>query len=68
MKINMKKSLLFVISVLWWLSAYGQSNHLSFKGVPIDGPLDHYVQEMRQKEFFKVTLQGLKDAKLAFTL
>lgn len=47
----MKKSLLFVISVLWWLSAYGQSNHLSFKGVPIDGPLDHYVQEMRQKGF-----------------
>ena len=32
-------------------SAHAQNEHLSFKGVPIDGKLNHYVQEMRQKGF-----------------
>lgn len=33
------------------LITYAQDGHLSFKGVPIDGTLNHYVQEMRQKGF-----------------
>ena len=31
--------------------SWAQTEHLSFKGVPIDGTLNNYVQEMRQKGF-----------------
>ena len=33
------------------ISVQAQNEHLSFKGVPINGTLNHYVQQMRQKGF-----------------
>ena len=47
----MKKILLCVVSVLLAVSAMAQSEHLSFKGVPIDGTLDQYVAKMKAAGF-----------------
>ena len=49
----MKKYLLFfVFSVFAMVSiAQTESPHLTFKGVPIDGTLNAYVQKMKQKGF-----------------
>lgn len=47
----MKKFILTLITICTWFCVYGQTSHLSFKGVPIDGTLSHYVQAMRQKGF-----------------
>ena len=49
----MKKIILSLMVSLLTLSSYSQmeSPHLSFKGVPIDGTLNEYVQKMKQKGF-----------------
>ena len=47
----MKKILLCIVSVLFAISAMAQSEHLSFKGVPIDGTLDQYVAKMKAAGF-----------------
>ena len=47
----MKKILLCFVSVLFAISAMAQSEHLSFKGVPIDGTLDQYVAKMTAAGF-----------------
>ena len=47
----MKKILLCIVSVLFAVSAMAQSEHLSFKGVPIDGTLDQYVAKMKAAGF-----------------
>jgi hypothetical protein len=56
----MKKILFSVIIALTatMLFAQNQSQHLSFKGVPIDGTLNEYVAKMKQSGF---TLIGTED-------
>ena len=49
-----------IITLLAFASLFygwAQADHLSFKGVPIDGTLDHYVKEMRQKGFTLVNTE-----------
>lgn len=47
----MKKILLCIVSLLLTVSAMAQSEHLSFKGIPIDGTLDQYVAKMKAAGF-----------------
>lgn len=49
----MKKTILTLITTLFVLTSFAQteSPHLLFKGVPIDGTLNQYVQKMKQKGF-----------------
>ena len=49
----MKKLLCSLLVSLMSLTFYAQteSPHLTFKGVPIDGTLNEYVQKMKQKSF-----------------
>lgn len=49
----MKKIFLILIVTLLTFTSLAQteSPHLSFKGVPIDGTLNEYVQKMKQKGF-----------------
>ncbi len=49
----MKKIVLFLFVLLMTFVSYAQteSSHLTFKGVPIDGTLNEYVQKMKQKGF-----------------
>ena len=47
----MKKILLCIVLLLLTVSAMAQSEHLSFKGVPIDGTLDQYVAKMKAAGF-----------------
>lgn len=49
----MKKIILSLMVALTTLTSFAQteSPHLSFKGVPINGTLNEYVQKMKQKGF-----------------
>lgn len=49
----MKKVIASIVIALIALSAYSQtkSQHLTFKGVPIDGTLEQFVAQMNQKGF-----------------
>ena len=49
----MKKIIISLFVTLIALTSFAQteSPHLSFKGVPIDGTLNEYVQKMKQKGF-----------------
>lgn len=49
----MKKYFISLMVSLMSLTSYAQteSPHMTFKGVPIDGTLNEYVQKMRQKGF-----------------
>lgn len=48
----MKKSLLSLLFVLTTLISFAQtSDHLTFKGVPIDGTLEEYVSKMKKGGF-----------------
>ena len=50
----MKKTLIILIFALTTTFAFAQTNssdHLSFKGVPIDGTLNEYVAKMKQSGF-----------------
>ena len=49
----MNKLIIALITTLITLTSFAQteSPHLSFKGVPIDGTLNEYVQKMKQKGF-----------------
>jgi len=51
--INMRKNIITLVIALIALTSFAQteSPHLSFKGVPIDGTLNEYVQKMKQKGF-----------------
>lgn len=55
----MKKILFTILLSLTIMSAYAQSEsqHLTFKGVPIDGTLNEYVSKMKQKGFMFMTTQ-----------
>ncbi len=49
---DMKKILTLLIAVLIAMSSLAQSSdHLTFKGVPIDGTLNEYVSKMKQNGF-----------------
>ena len=55
------KRLLFTLTiVLIALVSFAQaeSPHMSFKGVPIDGTLNEYVQKMKQKGFDCIGIEG----------
>lgn len=57
----MKKQLLVIIFALITTIALAQTNssdHLSFKGIPIDGTLNEYVAKMKQSGF---TMLGTED-------
>ena len=57
----MKKIIIAVIVALTTMISFAQtqsSDHLTFKGVPIDGTLNEYVSKMKQKGF---TLVGTED-------
>ncbi|MDR2653420.1 MAG: hypothetical protein LBC68_14130 [Prevotellaceae bacterium] len=57
----MKKIIISVIVALTTMISFAQdqsSQHLSFKGVPIDGTLNEYVVKMKQSGF---TMLGIKD-------
>jgi len=57
----MKKTLVILIFALTTTIALAQTNssdHLSFKGVPIDGTLNEYVTKMKQNGF---TMLGTED-------
>lgn len=44
-------SLLFTFALFATISAQEESEHLTFKGVPIDGTLNEYVEKMKQAGF-----------------
>jgi hypothetical protein len=57
----MKKIIITMIVVLTSITTWSQnqsSEHLSFKGVPIDGKLSEYVSKMKNNGF---TLIGIED-------
>lgn len=45
------KKLIFAIILLAGLAASAQTEHLTFKGVPIDGNLNSFVSKLKQKGF-----------------
>ena len=49
----MKELIISLLVSLMTLTSFAQteSPHLAFKGVPIDGTLNEYVQKMKQKGF-----------------
>lgn len=54
-KTDMKKKFMTLIFALTTMLTFAQtSEHLSFKGVPIDGTLDEYVSKMKQNGFTHV--------------
>lgn len=40
----MKKFLLSLTACLFAVSAFCQSEHIAFKGIPIDGTLEEYIE------------------------
>lgn len=47
----MKRLLMLFVCALFAITAHAQSEHLTFKGVPIDGTLSQYVAKMRAAGF-----------------
>lgn len=47
----MKKLLTSLLCAIISLSVFAQSEHLTFKGVPIDGTLDEYIGKMEEAGF-----------------
>lgn len=45
------KHLALIILAAFSIAAYAQSEHLTFKGVPIDGTLAEYTEKMQEKGF-----------------
>lgn len=58
----MKKFLILLVASLVALSSFGQSDldHLSFKGIPIDGPYNSFIAKLKQKGF----KQDLSDSRV----
>ena len=56
----MKKLFSFVFVAILAVGAFAQSQHLAFKGVPIDGTLKSYTQKMVEKGFvYEGTQDGI---------
>ena len=47
----MKRIITTAVLVMLTVTAYAQAKHLSFKGVPIDGPRKTFIASMQQKGF-----------------
>ena len=47
----MKRLISTIATVLFCICSFAQSEHLTFKGVPIDGTLDTYVENMKKAGF-----------------
>lgn len=49
----MKRLLTMLLMAVMFVSAYAQdeAEHMTFMGVPIDGPVDEFVNKMKQKGF-----------------
>lgn len=77
----MKKIFLVIVSIMLTMTAFAQnkqeSEHLSFKGVPIDGTLKAYTEAMKsagftylapktESPFCKVILPDIEAVPLAF--
>jgi hypothetical protein len=57
---NMKKIIIWGIFVLVAMNSFAQaqsSEHLTFKGVPIDGTLNEYVSKMKQSGFILLDIE-----------
>lgn len=54
----MKKILLFVIGIILAASLSAQNSHLTFKGVPIDGSLNEFVNKMKEAGFMHTDTQN----------
>jgi len=54
---NMKKFLFTIIACIYAMAMQAQNDHLKFKGVPIDGTLQEYVQKMRAAGFTSTAQQ-----------
>lgn len=50
----MKKFLMFLSVCLFSITAYAQEDHLTFKGISLDGPLDQFSSELKSKGFSTV--------------
>lgn len=50
----MKAKLLLLISLLLPLALFAQSNHLTFKGIPINGTLNQFSNQLVKKGFTKM--------------
>lgn len=50
----MKAKLLFFITLLLPITMFAQSEHLTFKGIPIDGTLRQFTTQLTQKGFTKL--------------
>ncbi len=48
---RMKKVLFTIIAAILSITAFAQSEHLTFKGVPIDGTLNQFVTKMKTAGF-----------------
>ncbi len=60
----MKKLLFILLSIVFLTPVFAQSNdHMTFKGVPIDGSLSDFTIKMKQKGF---TLLGTQDGVALF--
>jgi hypothetical protein len=55
----MKRVLFIVISALLsvYVSAQSSTNHMTFKGIPIDGSIDEFVSGMKQKGFTFIVVE-----------
>jgi hypothetical protein len=47
----MKRFLLSLVASLIAISAFCQSEHLAFKGIPIDGTLQEYIEQLKTVDF-----------------
>lgn len=47
----MKKFLLSLTACLFAVSAFCQSEHIAFKGIPIDGTLEEYIEQLKTVDF-----------------
>ncbi len=54
----MKAKLLLLISLLLPLTMFAQSEHLTFKGIPIDGTLRQFTSQLIQKGFTKLNSEN----------
>jgi len=60
MKAKFLTTIILLISVMS-LAQNPKTEHLSFKGVPIDGPLTEYVSKMKQSDFTHLGTEGGAD-------
>ncbi len=53
----MKKLILTLAAIVLAVSAFAQDQHLKFKGIPIDGPLNSFVSSLKSQGFISLWIQ-----------